>query len=675
MNLDYLLSRIDPSQVRQLDVQFSKFLSELETESTDIGVAGFLVSSELGKGNVCLDFMAFNEHLSSQELQSVLSSIKTSPLVHLVTESIEITESIETPLVLKGSCLYLQRYYKYENGLDHEIRSRLQPMPWDVDRQSDLLQSLFDVSPEQSEINWQAVAAYTAAQNKFSVISGGPGTGKTTTVIRLLALIIQQYQSAYKRSPIIKLAAPTGKAAMRLTESIVGAKQSLKVDLTIKDAIPQKAETLHRLLQRNLNGDFKYNQHNRLHLDVLIVDEASMIDLPLMSKLISAMPEHGQIILLGDKDQLASVEAGSVLADICDNETQHGYSSGFTEKLKSMVGGDYTDYIEKEGAVIRDHICQLRKSYRFDENSGIGHLARASNAGDYEAWHTALNPDSHESFSDIAFHELTDEAYKAVISEATEDISKNIKQINQQGMSDTQALEIHKAYGRYQILCALKEGPLGVSGINEEIEKLLKHKGAITGESQWYVGRPVIILENDYGLNLYNGDIGILLPQMTESGEAKLKATFIGADEKVRWVQPSRLPKHDTVYAMTVHKSQGSEFEHCTFILPNYAVPILTKELIYTGITRAKKTLTLLADNRVLKSALKKKVQRSSGLGQLLWRSQSRAVTSDEHKNVDVTEPLNESTEAEIKVLKESNEKQHLDSSQLPDDESQFSLF
>ncbi len=660
MNLDYLLSRIDQNKIRQLDVQFAKFLSELDTQvnsdsngqSENVGIAGFMVSHELGKGNVCLDFSAFNEYMSQSELQQVLECIKLSALVHIAEgpKNPGDSDSIEAPLVLKGSCLYLQRYFEYEKGLDLDIRCRLQAMPWNVDDQSELIQSLFNVSPEQAHIDWQAVAAYTAAKNRFSVISGGPGTGKTTTVIRLLALIIQLYQSSYKRSPIIKLAAPTGKAAMRLTESIVGAKQSLDVDLSIKDVIPQKAETLHRLLQRNLNGDFKYNQHNPLHLDVLIVDEASMIDLPLMSKLVRAMPEHGQIILLGDKDQLASVEAGSVLADICDNEIKHGYSEDLSQKLSKIVGGNYSEFIEAQGAPIRDHICQLRKSYRFDENSGIGHLARASNAGDYKAWQAALGTTS--SFKDIAFHELSDDAYKAVLTEACTEIIGNIKQINPKGMTDAQALNLHKAYGRYQILCALKEGPLGVSGINEEIEKQLKNKGMILGESQWYLGRPVIILENDYGLSLYNGDIGILLPQITDNGDAKLKATFIGADEKVRWIQPSRLPKHDTVYAMTVHKSQGSEFEHCTFILPNYAVPILTKELIYTGITRAKKQLTLLADNRVLKSALKKKVQRSSGLGNLLWRQNNQEIDAG---------------------LKSEIVERKLES--LPDDDSQFTLF
>ena len=651
MNLTTILSRLDPRDIRPLDKQFSQFLKTLDSSNQAIEVAGFLVSYELGKGNVCLNLSAKDSLITADEGLALKAQLMNCKLVHVIGSQSADTQLQKCPLVLSGNGLYLQRYYHYEQDLANGIQTRLQTMPWQLEDNKTLIQTLFSINPDKSqqEINWQAVAACISAQSKFSVISGGPGTGKTTTVIRLLALIIQQYQNTYTRNPIIKLAAPTGKAAMRLTQSITDAKAQLDVVDTVKQAIPQKAETLHRLLQRDRQGAFKFNQFNPLHLDVLIVDEASMVDLPLMAKLIQAMPEHGQIILLGDKDQLASVEAGSVLADICDNEKEHGYSLDVVERLGAIIPGNFEGFIEaasdSQVAKISNHICHLRKSYRFNQDSGIGHLAKAANEGDYSLWQKVMQQSKQQSnqqspepskehsqahsqgssqensYYDVEFYSLDDESYQTFMGAACDEFIGQIKLIDLAGMDDESALALHEEYARFQILCALKEGPLGVSGINEVIEKGLRKAGFITDESQWYSGRPIIVLENDYGLNLYNGDVGILLPHKNEQGDVRLKATFVGVDQKIRWIQPSRLPKHDTVYAMTVHKSQGSEFEHCALVLPNYSVPVLTKELIYTGITRAKKKLTILAHEHVLKASLKKKVKRASGLGQILWAS------------------------------------------------------
>jgi exodeoxyribonuclease V alpha subunit len=681
MNLTNLLSRLDQHDIRSLDMQFAKFLKDLEPLSTVIEAVGFLVSYELGRGNVCLNLSAGDSIITAEEGLAIKSQLSSSNLVYVIPQQtnsklIDSKTLNQCPLVLRGDSLYLQRYYYYEKILSQGIQSRLQPMPWSVQDNKKLLQSLFEISTEDTEvnkvdINWQAVAACIAGQNKFSVISGGPGTGKTTTVIRLLALIIRQYQGYFHRNPIIKLAAPTGKAAMRLTQSITDAKAKLNVDDVIKNNIPQKAETLHRLLQRDRQGGFKFNHHNRLHLDVLIVDEASMVDLPLMAKLIQAMPDHGQIILLGDKDQLASVEAGSVLADICDNEQEHGYGIDLIEALSLTIPADYKPFVEVEGAAIRNHICHLKKSYRFDENSGIGHLAKAANQGSYTEWRKA---ETH-GYKDINVNQLNDENYVEFIKAAVNEFIVLIKQVNGSGMDDQSALALHRQYGAYQILCALKEGPLGVAGINQAIEKGLRQAGLIADESQWYSGRPIIVLENDYNLNLYNGDVGILLPYINQQEEVSLKATFIGVDQDVRWIQPSRLPKHDTVYAMTVHKSQGSEFDHCALILPNYSVPVLTKELIYTGITRAKNKLTILADGRVLSASLKKKVKRASGLGNLLWSIDA----VDEVEQQELTEQLTGTQDQEpinnVSFNEELDKGSVKKTSNKSDDAPQFDLF
>jgi len=441
----------------------------------------------------------------------------------------------------------------------------------------------------------------------------------------LLALLVKVYQDAQQRAPIIRLAAPTGKAAMRLTESIIQAKQKLDMEDSILNGIPQGAETLHRLLKPSRNGGFEFNQHNPLHLDVLVVDEASMVDLPMMAKLVSALPQHGQLILLGDKDQLASVEAGSVLADICDNEVSHGFSQNQVDDLENILGIQFApNMIESQGAVMRDALCQLRKSYRFDEKSGIGHLAKAANAGDFNSWKNTLDA----QLGDIEAMMLSDQAYQSFIGLAAQNYGRYFSLIDEGGMDSEQARHLHSEFARYQVLCALKEGVLGVSGLNQAIEGKIQRNRQVDGStleerSTWYSGRPVIILENDYGLNLYNGDIGIALPQTNENGKVSLKVTFVGSDGQIRWLQPSRLPKHETVFAMTIHKSQGSEFEHCALVLPDHSAPILSKELIYTGITRAKQRLTLLYQDSVVKHALSQRVQRASGLGFRLWQAHS----------------------------------------------------
>ncbi|WP_396587155.1 exodeoxyribonuclease V subunit alpha [Bermanella sp. R86510] len=614
MNLQTLLIEDNDSSVRELDKQFYYFLFEL-TNNEDISLAGLLVSRELGKGNVCLDFRQPHDMLDGQQLDKLFQG------VNKITKSL-LWPNNECPLVLEGHRLYLQRYYAYETYLATHIEQACINHKQDTTEvDQTLLQALFssnDNDDKTNEIDWQKIAVCVAANGSFSVISGGPGTGKTTTVIRLLALLIKQTQDTLGRDPIIKLAAPTGKATMRLTESIGHAKASLFENHYIQKtmsplAIPETAFTLHRLLKRNAQGGFYYNQHNPLHLDILVVDEASMIDLPMMTKLLSAMPEQGRLILLGDKDQLASVEAGSVLADICDSDSEHGYSQAQLEQLSKQTGTSLSllqEHVsEPEGAAIRNRLCHLRKSYRFAANSGIAALAKAANLGSYTQWKAVLDGRPN----DVHYQSLQQEAdYGRFIADSVKHYMTYWQQVQSENNDDDNAIEVHKAFNQYRILCAVKDGPLGVNGMNQAIER-----GFGVSDS-WYAGRPVIVLQNDYGLNLYNGDIGIALP-VKENQEVRIKVAFITAEGRVRWLQPARLPHHETVFAMTVHKSQGSEFAHCALVLPDYQVPVLTKELIYTGITRAKQRLTLLARDRIVKQALGQQVKRASGLRDRLW--------------------------------------------------------
>jgi len=473
-----------------------------------------------------------------------------------------------------------------------------QPLPHDS---ADVQRTLNALFTSDESVNWQKVAAAVALTRRISVISGGPGTGKTTTVARLLAALIQM---AGEEKCRIRLAAPTGKAAARLTESLGGALQKLPLTEAQRARFPTEASTLHRLLGAQPGSQrLRYHAGNPLHLDVLVVDEASMIDLTMMSRLIDALPPHARVIFLGDRDQLASVEAGAVLGDICT-----WASAGFTvrraQELASMTGCEMEGNVSPVAGALRDSLCLLQKSYRFGSDSGIGQLAAAVNRGDRHAIRSVFDG----KFSDIEKKQLqSGEEYLAMLEDALQGYQHFLDSVQQQASE----AEILAAFGRYQLLCALRDGPFGVAGLNEKLEQVLAQKRRIDRQphSRWYEGRPVMISRNDSALGLFNGDIGIAL----DRGQG-LRVWFQMPDGSVKSVQPSRLPEHETAWAMTVHKSQGSEFDHAALILPNQMSPVVTRELVYTAITRARRRLSLYADEGVLTQAVTTRTERRSGL-------------------------------------------------------------
>ena len=414
--------------------------------------------------------------------------------------------------------------------------------------------------------------------------------------------------------PAIKLVAPTGKAAARLTESIGAAVQSLAVEKTVKEHIPTQSSTIHRLLGSIPNRvEFRHNRDNPLHLDVLVVDEASMVDLPMMARLLDAMPPHAKLILLGDRDQLASVEAGAVLGDICSFSDQ-GYSQEQGQVLSRLTGYRLEATRSGRPAAVADSLCMLRKSYRFHARSGIGQLARAINAGQpyqvEKVW--------QQGYRDIHHYPLNTDNYQTLINMAVTFYRDYLDAID----GRRPPAEVLKAFSRVRLLCALREGDFGVAGLNQRIERGLARLGKITpGDETWYAGRPVMITRNDHGLGLYNGDIGIAMrdPEPDpQTGEYRLRVYFDMPDGSIRGVLPSRIPEHETVYAMTIHKSQGSEFADTLMVLPADYSPILTRELVYTGVTRAKEKLYLFAPQEIINRAVRLRTERASGLAQLL---------------------------------------------------------
>ncbi|MEH2919656.1 exodeoxyribonuclease V subunit alpha [Samsonia erythrinae] len=595
--------------LRPLDVQFARMLAD--DGQPHLLLAAACLSAYSGAGHVCfplanLQAQTLFDGREPELAQQLLSMAGVSAVAEwrqrLLASDAVSDGHLPTPLVLQGDKLYLQRSWQSEGRVAQFIASEHDDVPADEPAIRALLDRLFPDTGEETD--WQKVAAAIALTRRIAIISGGPGTGKTTTVAKLLAALIELNAGQALR---IQLAAPTGKAAARLTESLGMALRRLNVDQRQRDAFPQEATTLHRLLGATADSQrLRHHQENPLHLDVLIVDEASMVDLPMMANVIAALPAGARIIFLGDRDQLASVEAGAVLGDIC-RFAEAGYSRARAQQLQRLTGCMLDDSGSQGETTVGDCICLLRRSYRFDPHSGIGQLARAVNGGDEARVRAVLSGE----FTDITCRPLAAaEEYQTMLTQCVEGYRDYLKLIATGAAPEA----VLSAFQRYRQLCALREGPFGVAGLNQRIEQALHQVGLIQRGrhplNRWYPGRPVMIERNDAALGLFNGDIGIAMP----GKRGELRVFFSLPNGETKDVTPSRLPPHETAYAMTVHKSQGSEFEHTALVLPNHYLPVLTRELVYTAITRARQRLSLYADIRILCRAVKTPTQRYSGL-------------------------------------------------------------
>lgn len=653
--LEMLREAAERGAIRLLDYQFARFICSMEGDSPygqQVGFLAGLVSAELAKGHICIDIANLNIAASLNlygEAAKALDSIVTSQRIGnetwytVLQAATTVGKGGDTlPLVLDNQRLYLQKYWYYQQVLAEKLAYMATANPLSQTQMESLSAGLDNLFPQQASfigdiyektpINWQKVAVAVALTRKLTVISGGPGTGKTTTVVKLLAAILSQGLSE-DTTPNIKLVAPTGKAATRLTESVNGAAAKLNLPEDIFQALPREASTIHRLLGAIPNRtEFRYNQFNPLHLDLLVVDEASMVDLPLMVKLLSALPKQARLILLGDKDQLASVEAGAILGDIC-SFNRLGYSAEQSQVLEKLTGftqlGDPASLPQSRvgaegGHPIADSLCMLKQSYRFDANSGIGRLATAINKGSRDQVSAICQQPS--LYSDINIASNSQDGLQQMIELLVENyrlyIDSLYKVTSGQVLTETVAKIALDLFAQCRLLCALREGEFGVVGLNRRIEQAMTAKGLVKANDEpWYIGRPVMVTRNDHALGLYNGDIGICMLVDDESGGRRLKVFFELADGSIKGVLPSRVPQHETAYAMTIHKSQGSEFNTTVILLPEAFSPILTRELIYTGVTRAKQQLHLYTQLDILQQAVSVKTERRSGLKEVLYQS------------------------------------------------------
>ncbi len=619
MRTNNLITLYQDGVLTEIDLHFAGFMSSLAgADDPDFSLAAALVSSTCGKGDVCLD-------LSSVAGKNILTEqIGPEPVVcpSLDTWRSKLESSWvvgkpgdKFPLILDNqNSLYLYRYWNYEKQLAESIQWRIRPRPADIDINllKDGLKRLFPESFRHG-INWQKVASLTALFKNICIISGGPGSGKTFTVTKILALLIEQYPS--NRFKIL-LAAPTGKAAARLAESILKAKAHLNCSQTVINAIPQDVLTIHRMLRvKRKSSYFHFNRENPLPADAVIIDEASMVDLSLMSKLVQALPESARLVLIGDKDQLASVEAGAVLGDICDRDNRHGFSESYCKHIQKMTDEkiNITHGPGAQKAGLNDCLVNLTGSYRFGSRSDIGELSLSVKHGDARQALDLLKNTTKHTVS-LAVTRSAHDLYQLIKDELTDDHARYLN------TSDPdRAL---KLFNRFKFLCALRIGPFGVETVNRLIELALIQNELIRpdrfSDNPWYKGRPVLVTSNDYNLGLFNGDIGITLPD-TSPGRDNLCVFFPGEAGELRRFSPYVLPAHETVYAMTVHKSQGSEFENVILVLPDRDSPVLTRELIYTAITRARKTIKVLGNETIILSAISRKIERTSGLRDALW--------------------------------------------------------
>ncbi|HEC58065.1 MAG TPA: exodeoxyribonuclease V subunit alpha [Methylophaga sp.] len=567
----------------ELACQFARYIERVDNGNDQLmALSAGLLTEAVSQGHVCLNLNQMTglfhsvRHLLPDDVSEWQRRLKLSNVVG--------TGDDYRPLIMADNGLvYLYRYWHDEQHVATAITQRHAEIA--LTNHQQLKQILAEWPTTIDGIDWQKVAVLMALTRQFSVISGGPGTGKTTIVLRLLHCLYQQ-----RADLRIALAAPTGKAAARLQHVI-----------SDKDNTAIQAKTLHRLLGINAhNEQGRYNADRPLPFDVIIVDEASMIDISLMAKLLQALAPTARLVLLGDSQQLASVESGAVLANLCQHAMS--FDADFVTMVADLAAIDLSDYARNDEAnnthsALQNSVVKLQHSYRFDEASLIGRLAYAIQAGKADKVVLELTEAGQTTWQQDENNALLIAGYQPYFNAIT--ASEN-------------PLNCIEAFENYRVLCAIKQGPQSVASVNAVIERQIAKLGW-RSQHDFYHGRPIMITQNDYRQQLFNGDTGLILKD--EAGQ--LRACFL-IDNVLRWVDLIRLPAHETAFAITIHKSQGSEFEHVCVVLPQEDTAILNRELLYTAITRAKKQVMLFCNETILRKTVMTQHERESGLAGLL---------------------------------------------------------
>ena len=631
----------EAGELRRLSGAFARFVATLGAASPPCLLAALVLSELEGRGHSCLllsdlagdpaallgwaegDWKALAKSARPlpKGVKGWVAQLSTCEPVWQAAGSFDYGQ----PLVLDGgdrdARLYLRRYWRDETLVARTIRERARARHAVDEREVRRWLDVLFVSPrarsDEQRPDWQKLACAIAVRGSVAIITGGPGTGKTYTVARLLALLFATAPDAARQR--VALAAPTGKAAARLKQSIDKALGELAD--RVGEALPLRelttrmgaARTLHSLLgARPDTRIFAHNKGNPLDIDVLIVDEASMVHLEMMASLLDALPPGATLILLGDKDQLASVEAGAVLGDLCHDAQGGHYDADTLAYVRDASGEEIPAAYAGNGGPLAQQTVMLRHSRRF--GGPIGQLALAVNRGDVEAAVAVLR--AGDSDGQVRWIEHAHQHH--VIGLAGDGYRPYLESLRAGPGAEHEdwVRTVLQHFEAFRILCAVRGGEWGVEGLNTAIETRLEHTGLIRRGGDWYVGRPVMVTRNDYGTGVFNGDIGLTLPDPARPDS--LRVWFLEGD-KVRSVLATRLRHVETAFAMTVHKSQGSEFAHTVLALPKEGGAVLARELVYTGITRASGRFTLVTPGAaVLAEAILRRTHRASGLRGML---------------------------------------------------------
>ncbi|MFL9871518.1 AAA family ATPase [Paraburkholderia megapolitana] len=652
--------------------------------------AAFAASRATAEGHVCVPLSTL-AHRYAAPLDLIHAALFDSGVVSDGSQD----ASALRPLVVDAEGrLYLARYYDYERSLArllvaHARAARsagiagidpaLPSASPDAHALHARLSRYFGPVLEEG-VDWQRVAVATALSSGLTIVSGGPGTGKTTTVVGVLACLLDMHADLR-----IALAAPTGKAAQRMQEALLARAGSLPPELAAR--LPQTSYTLHRLLGAGPGGRFRHHRDNPLPYDVVVVDEASMIDVAMAAHLLDAIAPHTRLVMLGDKDQLAAVEAGAVFAELSArpsfsalgldaiaaalaidvatltaalpraddrHQTEASSEDGWdalpppdadipmwlgdeaepwwpaehedldtvplpTDDLTYSTTGSESLYTQKPVDAAHDPLADcvvwLERNYRFGLESAIGRLSLAIRRGATQAAFDVLTADtSPQSDRAAVLHEDAEPGLseRTVTRLATGFAPYSAALRNALAEATPDPLPLFDALNRFRILCATRSGPRGVEQLNAAMAAQVRRSAHVplAVGAQWFAGRPVMVARNDYALGLFNGDIGVTLP----GPGGALRVYFRSGDGSVRAVSPAALPPHDTAFALTVHKSQGSEFEHAVLVLPSAFSRVLSRELVYTAITRARERVEVIGSRAVLAQAIATPTRRDSGL-------------------------------------------------------------
>lgn len=669
--------------MRPIEAAFVQLLSELEPEAGEQALLiATLVSHQFGQGHIGLALDDAIEHparvlrlppdpepdadpdrIGAHETAATafgrrLDDLSLDSARQAISDCRLFGDGAGTsPLIHDRDLVYLRRSWQAECDIARMVTgmSGVNAMPFEPERLGQWINGLFTPGSELKALprpalhaddlernGWQRVACALAARNRITIISGGPGTGKTWTVVKILALL-QVIHLQHADEPLrIRLAAPTGKAAQRLDESIRTNWQDLPERFHGVDLIrPERASTLHRLLGSRLNTRFfRHGRADRLNADVVIVDEASMIDQELMKSLLDSLRSETRLILLGDKDQLASVEAGAVFGDLCAGVDAGDYGSETVAWLRAATGYDLSGFQGHGG--LADRRVMLRWNHRSRQQ--IDRVAQLINSRQAETALAYIQSEDNEDLGWIEPEDEGDEQLRQVILQGVTGQAEGFEhylEVIEAGRGRLGArpvpADVHRwaseclaAQARFQLLCAVRKGHWGVEAINQQVRAWLARQGRVAQGGEWFDGRPVMITRNDYRTGLMNGDLGLCLNVPGEDGEVRARVVFPRDNGELHYLAPGRVRHCETAWAMTVHKSQGSEFGHVALILPERDNPVLTTELVYTAITRAKDRATVIApSSAVFVQAVSRRTERASALTARLEQARQDLLRSD----------------------------------------------